>query len=97
MIELLLQLAFEEGRAYQRLYDKIGLDNVIDFNDIEYANSLGARWKFKGDMSDLPELFKTKNIELDGIKALNDIAKDLEKIKIIANHQLTTENNKSKI
>ena len=34
-------------------------------------------------MQNLPELFKTKNIKQDRIDALNEIAKDLEKIKKI--------------
>lgn len=60
-IEIFVQLAFELGQAYQNIYDRIGLDNVIDFNDIAFANSRGAQWNLKGDMSDLPELFKITN------------------------------------
>lgn len=58
LLELFIQLAFELGQAYQNIYLKIGLDNIVDFNNILYANKLGAQWNFKGDMSDLPELFK---------------------------------------
>ena len=71
------------GKAYQRIWDKIDLDNIVDFNDILFANNCGAEWNFKGDMQNLPELFKTKNIKQDRIDALNEIAKYLEKIKMI--------------
>lgn len=71
------------GRAYQRIWDKIDLDNIVYFNDILFANNCGAEWNFKGDMQNLPELFKTKNIKQDRIDALTEIAKDLEKIKKI--------------
>lgn len=71
------------GKAYQRIWDKIDLDNIVDFNDILFANNCEADWNFKGDMQNLPELFKTKNIKQDRIDALNEIAKDLEKIKMI--------------
>ena len=56
LIDLLIQLAFETGQAYQNLYNKLGLENVIDFNDVKFANSCGAQWNLKGDMSDLPKL-----------------------------------------
>lgn len=63
IIDVLLQLAFELGQAYQNIYKTIGLDNIVDFNDIVFANSRGAQWNFKGDMSDLPELFKVHNLK----------------------------------
>ncbi len=86
-IDLFIQLAFETGQAYQRIYNKIGLDNVIDFNDIAFANSCGAQWNLKGDMRDLPELFKTHNLKKKQIKALNEMGQQLQKIKIMAKEQ----------
>ncbi len=88
IIDLFIQLAFETGQAYQRIYDKIGLDNVADFNEIAFANSRGAQWSLKGDMSELPKLFKTKDIKPERIKALNEMIKQLEKIKAMAKQQL---------
>ena len=67
------------GQAYNYVWQKAGLDNVVDFNDIAYANTKGAMWNLKGDMSDLPELFKLK--DKDKIKELNKIADDLQKVK----------------
>ena len=64
------------------MWQKVELDNVIDFNDIAYANSKGAMWNLKGDMSDLPKLFKLKDKEK--INELNKIANDLQKVKNIA-------------
>ena len=88
MIDILIQLAFEEGQAYQNIYNQIGLDNVIDFNDIAFANSCGAEWNLKGDMSDLPELFKIHELHKDGINELNKIAEELQKIKAMAKEVL---------
>lgn len=88
IIDLLIQLAFETGQAYQRIYQKIGLDNVVDFKDIAFANSLGAQFKLKGTMQNIPELFKTKGIKAERIKALNEMAEQLEKIKLMAKQQL---------
>lgn len=85
--DVLIGLAFELGQAYQRIYSKIGLDNILDFNDIAFAKSLGAEFKFKGDMSDLPKLFKTKNIKKERIIALNEIANNLQILKDIANKE----------
>lgn len=70
------------GQAYNYMWQKVELDNVIDFNDIAYANSKGAMWNLKGDMSDLPKLFKLKDKEK--INELNKIANDLQKVKNIA-------------
>ena len=83
-IDLFIQLAFETGQAYQNIYNQIGLDNVIDFNDVALANSKGAQWKFKGDMSDLPELFKIHKLKQNGIDELNKLAQNLQDIKIMA-------------
>ena len=88
-IDLLLQLAFELGQAYNYVWQKAGLDNVIDFNDIVCANNKGAMWNLKGDMSDLPELFKLK--DKDKIMELNKIANDLEKVKEMAKELLEGE------
>ena len=85
-IDLLLQLAFELGQAYNYVWQKAGLDNLIDFNDMAYANNKGAMWNLKGDMSDLPELFKLK--DKDKIMELNKIADDLEKVKEMAKELL---------
>ena len=93
-IELYIQLAFELGQAYQNIYKIIGLDNVIDFNDIAFANSKGAMWDLKGDMSDLPELFKIHKLKQDGINELNKISKNLEYIKFIAKERLGVSNAK---
>lgn len=88
IIDLFIQLAFESGQAYQRIYDKIELDNVINFKDIAFANSCGAQFKIQGDMQNLPELFKTKDIKPERIKALNEIAEQLQQIKLMAKQQL---------
>lgn len=90
MEEIFIQLAFELGQAYQRVYDSIGLDNVIDFNDIAFANGCGAQWNLKGDMSDLPELFKIHKLKQDGIDELNKLAQDFQKVKEIAKENLKT-------
>ena len=87
-IDLFIQLAFELGQAYQNIYKTIGLDNIIDFNNIALANSKGAQWSFKGDMSDLPELFKMKQ---DGIDQLNRMANELEKLKNMAKQLIIKE------
>lgn len=88
MIEIFIQLAFELGQAYQCLYDRLGLENVIDFNDIYFANSLGAEWRFKGNMEDLAKLFEIHKFNQDGIDELNKMANDLERIKIMAKEKL---------
>ena len=88
-IDLLLQLVFELGQAYNYVWQKAGLDNVVDFNDIAYANTKGAMWNLKNDMSNLPELFKLK--DKDKIKELNKIADDLQKVKNIAKEILEGE------
>ena len=77
------------GQAYNYMWQKAELDNVIDFNDIAYANSKGAMWILKGDMSDLPELFKLK--DKDKINELNKIANDLQKVKEMAKEILKRE------
>ena len=82
-IDLLLQLAFELGEKYRYLYEKAGLDNVIDFNDIAFANSCGAEWNFKGDMSDFPKLFEVYKLKQDRIDELNKTADELKKLKQI--------------
>lgn len=88
IIDVFIQLAFETGQAYQNIYNKVGLENVIDFNDIAFANSRGAQWKLKGDMSDLPILFEVHKFKQDGINELNKIADDLQKIKSMAREYL---------
>lgn len=72
------------GQAYQRIYDNIGLDNVIDFKDIAFANNCGAQWNLKGEMSELPKLFEVHKLKQKAIDELNIIAKDLERVKVIA-------------
>lgn len=72
------------GQAYQKIYDSIGLDNIIDFNDIAFANSCSAQWTLKGDMSDLPRLFEAHKLKQEEIDELNKIAKDLERVKEMA-------------
>lgn len=84
IIELFIQLAFETGQAYQNIYNKLGLENIINFKDIAFANSRGAQWNLKGDMSNLPELFKIHKLNQNGIDELNKIADNLQKIKIMA-------------
>lgn len=88
IIDLFIQLAFETGQAYQNIYNKIGLENVVDFNDIALANSRGAQWNLEGDMSNLPELFKVHQLKQDGINELNKIADNLQKIKIMAKENI---------
>ena len=83
-IDLFMQIAFELGQAYQNIYYKIGLENIVDFNNIILANSRGAQWSFKGDMSDLPKLFEIHKLKQDGIDELNKIAKDSEAVKATA-------------
>ena len=72
----------------QNIYNQIGLDNVIDFNDIAFANSCGAEWNLKGDMSDLSKLFEVHKLKQNGINELNKIAENLKRIKRIANERL---------
>ena len=91
-VEIYIQLAFELGQAYQNIYSQIGLDNVIDFKDIAFAKCCGAEWNFKGDMSDIPELFKIHQLKQDGIDELKKIANNLQRIKIIANKRLKVNN-----
>ncbi len=83
-MDLFIQLAFESGQAYQRIYDKIGLDNVIDFKDIDFAKNCGAQFKIQGNVKNLPELFKIKNIKTERIKALNEMSEQLQEIKLMA-------------
>ena len=87
-IELYIQLAFELGQAYQNIYNKIGLYNVIDFNDIAFANKRGAQWTLKGDMSDIPKLFEVHKFKQEAINELNKIANDLKKVKEIVSKRL---------
>ena len=92
-IELIIQLAFELGEKYRYLYEKAGLDNVIDFNDIEFANSKGAQWgNFKGDMSDFPEILKVTH-DQSKINELNSTADDLKILKRIAKNIIEGEKN----
>ena len=88
IIDLLIQLAFETGQAYQNIYNQLGLDNVIDFNDVALANSRGAQWNLKGDMSNLPELFKIHKLKQNGIDELNKLAQNVQSIKVMAKQQL---------
>ncbi len=83
-IDLCIQLAFETGQAYQNIYNKLKLENVIDFNDIALANSRGAQWSLKGDMSNLPKLLEVHKLKQEEIDELNKIAKNLKKVKAIA-------------
>lgn len=78
------------GQAYNYIWQKAGLDNVVDFNDIVYASSKGAICNLKGDMSNLPELFKLK--DKDKIIELNKIADDLQKVKEMAKELLERRN-----
>ena len=91
-IELYMQIAFELGQAYQNIYNQIGLDNIIDFNDIAFANKCGAQWNLKGDMSDLPKLFEVHSLKQDGINELKKIAGNLQKIKRFASERLEVNN-----
>lgn len=84
IIDIFMQLSFELGQAYQSIYNRLDLDNVIDFNNIALANGCGAQWNFKGDMSNLPELFKIHKSKQEGINELNKIARDLERVKLMA-------------
>lgn len=93
-IDLLLQLAFELGEKYRYLYEKAGLDNVIDFNDIAFANSKGAEWKQKINMSDLPKLFRIH--DKNKIVELNKTAEDLKQLKQIAKNIIEGEKNERK-
>ena len=87
-IELFIQLAFETGRAYERLYTSLDLYNIINFNDIAYAQSFGAEFKFKGDMSNMGDLFKTHitgYTDKVKFKELNKLADNIKQIKTWAN------------
>lgn len=88
LIDLFIQLAFETGQAYQNIYNKLGLENIIDFNDIALANSRGAQWSLKGDMSNLPKLFKIHQLKQNDIDELNKIADNLQKIKEMAKENI---------
>lgn len=74
------------GQAYNCIWQRAGLDNIVDFNDIIYANKRGAMWNLKGDMSNLPELIKLK--DKNKIIELNKIADDLQKVKEMAKELL---------
>lgn len=95
-IDLFIQLAFETGQAYQNIYNKLGLENVIDFNDIVFANSRGAQWKTKGRMLELPRLFEIHKIKKEGINELNNLADQLNKIKIMAKEVICSERKNKK-
>ena len=47
-----VMLAWELGKSYQLLYEMLDLGNVINFNDVEFANSRGAQWKLDSGMED---------------------------------------------
>lgn len=91
IIDLFIQLAFELGQAYGKVYSSAGLENIIDFNDIAFANSRGAQWNIKGNMSDLPELYKIHEVDQNKIDALNEIANNLQNIKVMAKEKITKE------
>lgn len=84
VIDLLIQLSFETGQAWQNIYNGIGLENVIDFNDILFAKSKGAQWNLKRDISNITELFKIHKMKQTEIDELNNLTKQLEQIKNLA-------------
>lgn len=88
IIDVFIQLAFELGQLHQYIYDKAGLDNIIDFNDIAFAKECGAELECKGNMEDLTQLFKVHKLDENKIKELNKIANKLQKVKKIAKQQL---------
>jgi len=83
-VNLLIQVAFEIGRAYERLYISLDLYNAINANDLIHGAKAGAQFILNGTMEDLPSILKHKVIENDKLKALNDLANDLQKIKAIS-------------
>lgn len=75
----IVYLAFETGRAYERLYTSLGLYDIVNFNDVAHANSCGHQRIIKGDMSNLGELWKCHitNKEEPKVGELNKLADNL--------------------
>ena len=85
-IELAIELAFQQGQAYQDLYTKGDLSNAINFDDIQHAKSCGAQFKLKGTMENLPSILGVKTdkqiIILKEMEKLIKSKRDLIKICI---------------
>jgi hypothetical protein len=62
-LDIVVELAFQLGMAYQDLYTKADLANAINFSDLQYTKGFGAQFKLSGTMEDLPKIFSTKNTE----------------------------------
>lgn len=79
--DLIVYLAFEYGRAYERLYTSLGLNNILDFNDAKFAQSCGAQFSNKGTINDIGQLYRCKiNSSADEAKRteLNKIADNIK-------------------
>lgn len=62
--EILMQMAFELGRAYEQIYLDLKLHDVVDFSDIPYGVEKGAQFTI-GDVK--PEhIAKTRYKDLEG-------------------------------
>ena len=75
-------LAWELGKSYQLLYEMLDLGNVINFNDVEFANSRGAQWKLDSGMEDLGKLWNCKfaNSDEPKLKELEKVLSDYKSI-----------------
>ncbi len=85
--ELIVYLAFEQGKLYERIWQSLDLDNIVNFNDILYASSKGAQWKMNGNLSDIGVLFSTKitsDKNIEKIKKLNEITENIRKLQVIS-------------
>lgn len=80
---LAIYLAFEQGKVYERLYNSLGLRNVMDFNDIAFANSCGAQWQFNGDMSNLSKIWKCKITSPKDENKIAELNKITDNIKLL--------------
>ncbi|KEI84148.1 hypothetical protein N493_19875 (plasmid) [Clostridium botulinum B2 433] len=80
-LNIAIELAFQMGMAYQDLYTKADLANAMNFNDLQYAKSLGAQFKARGTMENLPNLFSIKtNKEKKIIEKMNRIVKNKKEL-----------------
>lgn len=81
-MEACIILAFELGKTYEYLYNKLKLDNIIDFNDIEFAKKCGGNFKCNNS-ENIGNLFKThicSEVDKCRLNELNNIKQKMEKI-----------------
>lgn len=91
-----VMFVWELEKSYQMLYEMLDLGNIINFNDVEFANSRGAQWKLNGTMEDLGKLWNCKFTSSDEPK-LKEIQKVLSDYKSILGLFETKQNKKRNI